>query len=137
MNGPRTGTSEADNGAAHGGAAGQADQSRLLAGAALAGAILASSCCVLPLALALLGLGGAWVASLRTLAPYKPLFLAGTALALGAGFWASYVRPQPRCAPGTPCARSRSRLLARAVLSIAAGLALLAATADYWAPWFY
>lgn len=137
MNDPRTGTSKAGRGAADGGAPGQTDQSRLLAGTALAGAILASSCCVLPLALALLGLGGAWVASLRTLAPYKPLFLAGTALALGTGFWASYVRPQPRCAPGTLCARPRSRPLTRAAFFIAAGLALLAATADYWAPWFY
>jgi len=109
----------------------------LLAWTALAGAVLASSCCVLPLILVLVGLGGTWTASLRALAPYKPLFLAGTALVLGAGFWAVHGRSGPACPPGTLCAGPRSRRLTRTALWAATALALLAATADYWAPWFY
>lgn len=110
---------------------------KALAWTALAGAVLASSCCVLPLVLVLVGLGGTWIASLTALAPYKPLFLAGTALALGAGFWAAHGRSEPACAPGTLCARPQSRRLTRTALWAATVLALLAATADYWAPWFY
>jgi mercuric ion transport protein len=115
----------------------RAGRDGMLAWTALAGAVLASSCCVLPLVFVLVGLGGTWVASLRALAPYKPLFLAGTALALGAGFWVVYGRPAPVCAPDTLCARPRSRRLTRTALWAATTLALLAATADYWAPLFY
>lgn len=115
----------------------RAGRDGMLAWTALAGAVLASSCCVLPLALVLAGLGGTWIASLRALAPYKPLFLAGTALALGAGFWVVHGRPEPACAPGTLCGRPQSRRLTRTALWAATALALLAATADYWAPWFY
>jgi hypothetical protein len=45
----------------------RAGRDGMLAWTALAGAVLASSCCVLPLVFVLVGLGGTWVASLRAL----------------------------------------------------------------------
>jgi mercuric ion transport protein len=38
-------------------------------------AIAASLCCVAPLVLLLLGLGGAWVSNLTALEPYRPVFI--------------------------------------------------------------
>ena len=42
------------------------------------GALAASSCCIVPLVLFSLGIGGAWIGNLTALAPYKPLFVTGT-----------------------------------------------------------
>lgn len=49
-------------------------------------AILASTCCIAPLALLMLGVSGAWIGTLTALEPYKPYF-AGVALVfIGLGF---------------------------------------------------
>lgn len=56
--------------------------------AALAGA----SCCALPLALAIFGIGGAWVANLGILVVYRPFILAGAVVVVGAGWLVSFRR---------------------------------------------
>lgn len=66
-------------------------------------ALGASACCVGPLVLVALGLGGAWVSSLRALEPLYPVFLVGTLAAFGFAFWRLYIAPR-RCAPETACA---------------------------------
>lgn len=43
----------------------------LLAGGGLLAAMAASTCCVLPLSLGAVGLGGAWLSTLTALAPYE------------------------------------------------------------------
>jgi mercuric ion transport protein len=53
----------------------------------LLGALAASSCCILPLALFVLGVSGAWIANLTQLAPYQPCFIAATIAFLGYGYW--------------------------------------------------
>src|SRR5260370_18991670 len=58
----------------------------LTAGGAL-GALAASSCCVVPLALFGLGVSGAWIGKLTQLAPYQPYFIAATAACLGGRYW--------------------------------------------------
>ena len=110
---------------------------RLLAAGGIVGAIIASSCCVLPLLLITLGVSGAWIGSLTALEPYKPYFLAVTAILLGAGFWHVYIRPPKACTDGSYCARPRSGRITQIVLWLAAFLALLAATVNFWAPLFY
>lgn len=70
----------------------------------VAGALGVASCCVLPLALTGLGLGGAWLSGLTALAPYQPILLAATVALLGAGFFTVYRRPTVACAPGEACA---------------------------------
>lgn len=70
-------------------AAGTADASgwqRLAAAGGLLGALAASSCCLLPLALFSLGIGGVWIGNLMALAPYQPIFAAITLGLLGYGF---------------------------------------------------
>jgi mercuric ion transport protein len=112
-------------------------RSGLLAGAGLLGALLASSCCIVPLAFVTLGISGAWMSNLTALEPYKPYFVAVTLLMLGAGFWQVYIRPRRACAAGSYCASPASGRISRTLLWLATAIVLLAATINYWAPLFY
>ncbi|MEW6753967.1 MAG: mercuric transporter MerT family protein [Candidatus Latescibacterota bacterium] len=58
---------------------------------AIATAFVASLCCVGPLVLALLGLGGAGL--LVKLEPYRPYFTTVTVALLAAGFYVAYRKP--------------------------------------------
>lgn len=49
----------------------------------LIGAILASSCCIVPLVLVTIGVSGAWIGTLTALEPYKPLFAGATLIFSG------------------------------------------------------
>lgn len=109
------------------GSVGPKDAVPLLAAGGLLGALLASSCCVLPVALSLLGLGGAWLAVLAPLAPFQPLFAGLAALCLGAGFWLAF-RPAEACGTRGSCEVGRTRWSARAVLGLGT-VVLLAALA--------
>lgn len=76
-------------------------RSSLVAG--ILAAIGASVCCVGPLLLLALGIGGAWIGNLTALEPYRPIFLGLTLLFLGLAFHELSLRPRA-CLPGTPCA---------------------------------
>ena len=71
--------------------------------AGIAAAIGASACCVGPLVLVSLGLGGAWVGRLTALEPYRPVFIGITVGFLVLAFYKLYVAPR-RCAPDETCA---------------------------------
>ncbi len=103
----------------------------------MVGAIIASSCCIVPLVLVMLGLSGAWVSNLTALEPYKPIFLLITTGLIGAGFWQVYRPTQPECEEDSLCATPASRRITKAILWLATVLALLAASVNLWAPWFY
>lgn len=66
-------------------------------------AIGASVCCVGPLVLLTLGIGGAWVANLTAMEPLRPWLLAATLVFLGLAFRHLYMRPT-LCEPGAICA---------------------------------
>lgn len=53
-------------------------------------AIGASVCCVGPLVLLMLGVGGAWIGNLTALEPYRPIFSALTLLFFTIAFWNLY-----------------------------------------------
>ncbi len=114
------------------------DASRpLLAAGSLIGAVLASSCCIVPIVLLSLGISGAWIGNLTALAPYKPYFVAATVILLGAGYWQVYVKPRRACATGSYCANPSSGRITKAALWIATVVVVLAITISYWAPLFY
>ncbi|MBA5775588.1 mercury transporter MerT [Stappia sp. F7233] len=101
------------------------------------GAILASTCCIAPLALLMLGVSGAWIGNLTALEPYKPI-LAGVALVfIGLGFRQVYFKAQPVCEDGSYCARPESALITKSALWLSTVLVVLALTIDSWAPFFY
>lgn len=110
---------------------------KLFATGGIIGALVASSCCVVPLVLVSLGISGTWVGSLTALEPFKPFFLAVTGLALAAGFWHVYFKPKPVCEDESYCARPMSGLITQSTLWIASVIALLSASIDFWAPLFY
>src|ERR1700747_1615898 len=59
-------------------------------------AIGASACCVIPLMLLTLGIGGSWLSSLSLLEPYRPLFIGATLLLLSFSFHRIYLAPRVR-----------------------------------------
>ena len=86
----------------------QPDSKRGLTGAIIA-AIAASICCVGPLVLLALGVGGAWVGSLTALEPFRPYFMGVTFLFLAYAFYRIYRKPKAEeCAPGSYCANPKS-----------------------------
>ena len=114
-----------------------APKKRIAATGSVIGAILASSCCIVPLLLVTLGVSGAWIGSLSALEPYKPWFAAVTMLFLGIGFWQVYWRPKQDCEEGSYCASPKSDRVVKIALWSATLLVALALTIDYWAPIFY
>jgi mercuric ion transport protein len=78
---------------------------KLLAGGGVLGALAASSCCLVPLALFGIGVGGAWIGYLTRLAPYQPYFLGVAAVCLGLGYLLRHRSRRAVCAEGEMCAR--------------------------------
>lgn len=98
-------------------------------GAVLA-AIGASLCCVAPLVLLSIGVGGAWVGSLSALAPYRPIFIVATLALLGFTGWRLY-RREDDCAPGEVCVNPAVKRRQRLIFWLVA-LPLLALLAFPW-----
>jgi mercuric ion transport protein len=71
--------------------------------AATLAAIGASLCCIGPLVLLALGIGGTWISHLVALEPYRPLFVGITLIFLFLAFRKLYLIPR-KCAPGDACA---------------------------------
>jgi mercuric ion transport protein len=111
-----------------------AGRQRLAAVGGVLGALAASSCCIVPLILFSLGIGGAWIGNLTALAPYKPLFVAGTAGLLGYGFYLVYWKPKRACADNAACARPIPSRLVQLALWLATVLVIAAFGFDYAAP---
>lgn len=93
-------------------------------------AIVASACCIGPLVLAVLGIGGAGL--LLKLEPYRPYFIAITIGLLGVGFCVTYRKPKA-VASGAECTCERPRIhrFGKAMLWVATALALLALAFPY------
>ncbi|MCR9193853.1 MAG: mercuric transporter MerT family protein [Hyphomonas sp.] len=110
---------------------------RWFAVGSVASAVLASSCCVLPLLLVLLGVSGAWIGTLTALEPYKPWFVGAALVFLMLGFRRVYFTSVPVCEGGTACARPASAVIIKGALWMATTLVALAITIEWWAPLFY
>jgi len=108
----------------------------LIAAGGLLGALAASSCCILPLALFSLGVSGAWIGNFTQLAPYQPYFIVGTIGLLGYGYWLVYRSSKLACADGEACARPLPNRLVRAGLILATILVAAALGFDFLAPLF-
>ena len=104
--------------------------------ASVLAAIGATACCFGPLLLVTLGLGGAWVSSLRALEPYQPVFALLTLVFIGFAFYRLYIQPR-RCAPGEACAipavLKRQRIIFWLVVVVVAAMFSF----PFYAPIFY
>ena len=91
----------------------------------LLAAVAASSCCLLPVVLFTLGIGGAWIGTLVRLAPLQPYFIAATAVSLGTGYLLVY-RSRVACANHGTCRTPIGDRLITSVLVLATVLVVLA-----------
>jgi mercuric ion transport protein len=94
--------------------------------ASVLAAAVASACCIGPVAFVLLG-AGAFGASLSALEPYRPFFLAATALLLGGAFVVAY-RPTSDSGTCSPASRRRTRV----VVWLAAAVTVALVTFPYY-----
>lgn len=120
------------------GAGERVDRKRnIFAAGGVIGAMLASTCCVVPLLFVMLGISGAWIGNLTVLEPYKPYF-AGVALVfIGLGFRQVYFKAKPACVDGSYCAKPQSAVITKSALWLSTVVVLLALTISWWAPLFY
>ncbi len=99
-------------------------------------AILASTCCLGPLVLVVLGVSGVWIGNLTALEPYRPVFIGAALIAL---FFAyrSIFRPRQACKPAEVCAMPRVKAAYKIVFWIVAVLVGIALAFPYVLPLFY
>lgn len=103
----------------------------LAAGGSALSALLASACCWLPLLLISFGISAGGLS--RFFLQYRPLFLGGSVVLLGVGFYLLYFR-QSKCDPSSSCSKRDIRLLRfnRSLLWVAAiGVGLFAFFPNY------
>ena len=100
------------------------------------GAIAASSCCILPLALFGLGVSGAWIGNLTSLAPYQPYFIAFALANIAYGGWRAYKSRQVVCEPGSACAKPVNNKVVVSGLVFSALLVAAALSFNSVAPYF-
>lgn len=96
------------------------------------GALAASSCCALPMALAGLGATGAVFGGLTMLASVRPLLLGGAALALLVGWGLFFRRRATACTMAGPCVSTGPSRRTAALLGIGT---VLVALALVWEPY--
>jgi mercuric ion transport protein len=114
--------------------ASQSGRLPLLAGGAAA--LLASTCCIGPLVLVLLGISGAWIGNLTLLEPYRPLFIGAALIALFVAYRRIF-QPDHACSPGEVCAAPQVRKTYKMIFVSVLILVLIAVTYPYIAPLFY
>ena len=109
---------------------------KIIATGGLLGAIVASTCSVLPVFLLALGISGSWIGNLRSLAPYKPFFIVFSLVFIGAGFWMVYFKPQISIpsVPSTSCYRPFSEKTIKIMLWFSVIIILIVFLIPYIAP---
>ena len=100
---------------------------------AVLAAIGASACCVGPLLLLTLGIGGAWVGNLTAMTPYSPYFTGVTVIILLAVFWQLYIKPKKDCAKGQLCANPKVLYNQRIIFWLVSACLLAMITFPYYA----
>ena len=104
-----------------------------LGAGALVAAAGASVCCVLPVVVALAGVGSAALGA--TFEPYRPYLTGATLLLLGFAFYRAYRPDQTECAEGESCAVPNNRRRQRLLLWIVSAVAILLLTFPYYIGW--
>jgi mercuric ion transport protein len=99
---------------------------KLLAVGGLLAAFGAASCCVVPFALFLLGVSGAWISNLTALEPYQPVFAAVALACVGYGFYLVYRKQRIACSEGSFCTSPSSNRVVKIGLWTATVLVIIA-----------
>lgn len=99
-------------------------------------ALLASTCCLGPLVLVMLGFSGAWIGNLTAMEPYRPYFLGAAVIAMFFA-WRHIYRPVEHCEPGEVCAIPQVRITYKFIFWGVAVLVAVALVFPYALPLFY
>ncbi len=134
MDGHNETVTGAERVAAAGQIAPEARGTGLIAAGGVLGALAASSCCIVPLVLFAVGIGGAWIGNLTALAPYQPIFVVVTLGFLGSGYYLVYRTPNAAYAEGAACTRAAPRRFVKLALWGATALIFAAIAFPYVAP---
>ena len=96
---------------------------------AVAAAVGASVCCLGPLLLLALGVGGAWIGNLTAMERYRPYWMTIVLVFLGLAFFRVYRKPREiACTSGSACssdAGRRNKVLLWIVTALVLGLLAL------------
>ena len=103
----------------------------LLSVGGILAAVGAASCCVIPFALFLVGVSGAWIGNLTALEPYQPIFAVVALGFVGYGAYLVYWKPKVACADSSYCARPASSRMAKIGLWSAGTLVVIAVGFPY------
>ena len=105
----------------------------LLGVGALVTAVGASLCCIVPVAVVLLGVGSAALGA--QLEPVRPFFLGLTLLLVGIAFYQVYKPNKGGCEPGQSCAIPEAQRRQQIIVWLAAILAAVVAAFPYYMGW--
>ncbi len=108
--------------------------SSLVAGALAA--LGATACCLGPLLLVSLGIGGVWLSALNALEPFRPFFIGIAVLFFCVAFYRLYMVPR-RCAPGEACAVPATLVRQKIAFWILLIVAVAMLLFPLYAHWFY
>lgn len=99
-------------------------------------AIGASVCCIGPLVLLALGIGGTWISYLTAFEPYQPVFVAITLVFLFLSFRKLYILPR-QCADGDSCALPTVLRNQRIIFWVVTALLIALLTFPYYGLMFF
>lgn len=95
-------------------------------------AIAASACCLGPLILVSLGIGGAWVSNLTMLEPYRPILIGLALICMAFAYRKIYfAKAANDCLPDTLCAKPQTKRNYRLIFWIVSVLVLIALLYPY------
>ncbi len=103
--------------------------------AATLAAIGASVCCVGPLLLLSLGIGGAWMSTLTSLESVRPVFFALTLVFIGLGYRQLYLLPK-NCEEDQLCASEQVTDKQKNIFWVGSFFVLLLLAFPWYAPYF-
>jgi mercuric ion transport protein len=113
-----------------------AAKSGTLAVAGISGAF-ASVCCIGPLVLVSIGLGGAAAGVVAAFEPLRPVFIVIAFAALASAGWKIYRRPVAACASGIACIAPQRDQIYRTVFWVVAAAVIALLAVPYYLPLFY
>jgi len=102
---------------------------------ALLAAIGASACCIGPLVLLSLGIGGAWMTTLTSMEAVRPIFVIVTLIFIGLAFRKLYLTPDD-CETGEACASTSVKRNQRIIFWVGSVFLIALLAFPWYAPLF-
>lgn len=81
-------------------------------------AVIGASCCVIPLVLFNLGIGGAWLSNLAVLQPFRPYLIAVSILALAIGGYVYWRNRKSACEPCEDTSKQKTGMVVLTMIAV-------------------